>query len=295
VIACVVAPPNLGKTLLAFFFAMQVAGASRRVAIIEEEGGKRGFQKRIDRASRACGNPVGVSYSFKPRISLMNPIDIRALADELKGYDLVIIDSFARVTTGVEENDSKEMGQIVAAVDFIREKTGATILLIHHTGKSKWKPGEVPTLADGRGSSAFAAGLDTVLALAPVLEQEPGIVTFELHVTKQRDEDNQVPPRLVKIAMTGPSADVTMEERKRTGPGPTPSEQRIAAILPLVFMAIPEPPAAAITRENLQEQIGRRASDVRAAVAQLVDQKKVKELSRKRLIRVPSGYRERAE
>jgi hypothetical protein len=137
--------------------------------------------------------------------------------------------------------------------------------------------------------------MDTVLGLAPVEEQETGVVKFELHITKQRDEDNQVPPRLVRIAMTGPSADVTMEEIQKHGKGPTPTDVRVAALVPLVFAAIPEPPAAAITREILQDKLGKRASDVRLAVMQLIEKGKVKELSRKRLIRVPSGYRERAD
>lgn len=291
-VAALVAPPNLGKTLLALWFATQTKG---RVAIIEEEGGKRGFQKRIDRALRAVGGDTGrIDYAFKPRISLMNRADILALSDELKAYAFVIIDSFARVTTGVEENDTKEMGIIVSHLDYIRERTGATSFSLHHTAKSKWKPGEVPRLGDGRGSSAFEAGMDTVLALAPVQNPEPGMVKFELHITKQRDEDNQVPPRLVRINMQGPSADVLMEEieRRRT---PSPDEARITALVAVVLMEIPEPPAAAISREDLQDRLGRRPTDIRAAVNILLDRKQIKELSRKRLIRVPSSYRERAE
>jgi hypothetical protein len=291
-IAALVAPPSIGKTLLAFFIAAQVAASGKRVAIIEEEGGKRGFQKRIDRAMRATGKQENIFYSFKPRIHLMNKSDILALCVELAGYDLIVIDSLARVTTGVEENDAKEMGQIVESMDIVRERSGATVLSIHHTGKSKWKPGEVPALSDGRGSSALVAGLDTVLALAPVLKQTPGMVSFELHITKQRDEDTQVPPRLVTIAMTGPVAEVTMEETERNSQ-PSPSEIRLAQLIPLVLAEIPEPPAAAVSREEIQNELGRRPSDIRAAVNALIDQRKVKELSRKRLIRIPSNRPER--
>jgi hypothetical protein len=175
-IASVVAPPNLGKTLLAFWFATQVAAAGRRVAIIEEEGGKRGFQKRIRRALAAVGQrgAENIVYVFKPKLSLMSPGDVLALCDELKNYDFIVIDSLARVTTGVEENNTKEMGQIVASLDLIREETGACVLTIHHTGKTKWKPGEVPRLEDGRGSSALAAGIDTALGLAPVADRQEG-------------------------------------------------------------------------------------------------------------------------
>jgi hypothetical protein len=287
-IAAMVAPPNLGKTLLAFWIATQVAAAGHRVAIIEEEGGRRGFQRRIDRAIRACGGgEERIDYAFKPRLSLMRPADIDAMCRELVGYALVVIDSLARVITGVDENDTREMGQVVDALDRVREGTGASALSLHHTGKSKWKPGEVPRLEDGRGSSALAAGLDTVLALAPVEGREPGIVKFELHVTKQRDEDNQVSPRLVRIAMTGPAAAVDMEEIKLID-SVSPARQRVESILHLVLNAIPEPPSTPISRNALQDALGKRRADVQAAVALLIDRRKVKELSRSRLIRIPS-------
>jgi len=219
VIAALVAPPNIGKTLLAFWVATQVAAAGKRVAIIEEEGGKKGFQKRISRAVAAVGGRekcLGISYSFKPRISLMLNSDVRALAVELAGYDLVIIDSLARVTLGLEENDAGEMGVLVANMDFLRESIVGTILTLHHTGKAKWKPNEIPRLGDGRGSSAFESGMDTVLALAPVADKVKGLVQFTLHITKQRDEDNQVPPMHVRIAMTGRAADLFMEVPEST-------------------------------------------------------------------------------
>jgi hypothetical protein len=290
-IGAIVAPPNIGKTLLAFHFSVQVAAAGKRVAIIEEEGGKRGFQSRISRAVAAAGGPGAcktIDWSFKPRISLMSGSHVADLCDELAGYDLVIIDSLARVTTGMEENDAKEVGQLVASLDIIREATKAAVYSIHHTGKSKWKPGEVPTLADGRGSSALAGGLDTVIALAYVAEEEQltGVVSFTIHITKQRDEDNKVAPRLARIKMTGPEAYVEMEESPTTR-GPSPAEQRVAALLQVVLFAIPEAPGEPITREALQDKLGKRPSDIRSAVNRLIEQGKIKELVRRRLTRVP--------
>lgn len=257
-IGMIVAPPNIGKTLLAFYFATLVACKKMRVAIIEEEGGRRGFQKRISRAVAAVGGEVmcqTIEWSFKPRIHLMNEEDKEALCEELQGYDMVLIDSLARVITGIEENDAKEMGQIVEILDFIRERTGASVWTVHHTGKSKWKPGEAPRLEDGRGSSALQAGLDTVLGLAPVGDREPGVVQFELHVTKQRDEDVQVTPRRVRITMTGPAAIVEMEE---VDVSHEPSMEPFMRFRDKVLAAVPFEPGATTRTEIVKAVPGTR-------------------------------------
>lgn len=279
-LACIASPPNLGKTLLAFWMATQIAAGGKRVAIIEEEGGKRGFKLRVSRAVHAVGTErcAFLAYTFKPRISLMSEDDIIALCDELRGYHCVVIDSLGRTTPGVEENDAKEIGLLINNLDRIREATGCTLLLIHHTVKSKWKPGEVPRLEDCRGSSAFAAGIDTGIGLAPVEEKEPGVVQFQLHITKQRDEDNQVPVQHVRIAMTGPEAHVDMEDVEAPAQAATPTQVAVASLLPIVFSYISDTP---VTREELQKKIGRRAAHVRQSIDKLIDTGKVQDLGRK--------------
>jgi hypothetical protein len=217
--AALVAPPNLGKTLLAMWLCTQVAAAGRRVAVIELEGGKRGLQKRLSRAIEACGGVEkcgSIDYAFKPRISLMKTADIERMCVELQGYSMILIDSLACATAGLEENEAVAMGLVVAALTRIAEATGATILLIHHTGKTKWKPGgDPPSVGDGRGSGVLDAALDTVLALAPLAdsEQVEGSVSFGLYVTKQRDEE-RAKPQLVRVLMTGAQAVVTMDPLK---------------------------------------------------------------------------------
>lgn len=81
-----------------------------------------------------------------------------ALAQQLKTLlsppRLIVLDTLARCIVGVEENSAKEVGEILACSDGFRKATGATLLLVHHTGKS----GE-----DERGSSALRAASDTML------------------------------------------------------------------------------------------------------------------------------------
>lgn len=50
------------------------------------------------------------------------------------GPVLIILDTQARVTEGVEENSNTEMGLVVAALERLRAATGACVLLVHHQG-----------------------------------------------------------------------------------------------------------------------------------------------------------------
>lgn len=64
---------------------------------------------------------------------------------------LIVVDTVARCLDG-DESSARDMGEFIRGADVIRKRTGATILLIHHTGKDASK--------GARGSSSFRAALD---------------------------------------------------------------------------------------------------------------------------------------
>lgn len=65
---------------------------------------------------------------------------------------LVVIDTLARCFGGNDENDARDMGAFIEGCDVIKQKTGATVLVVHHSGKDETK--------GARGSSSFRAALD---------------------------------------------------------------------------------------------------------------------------------------
>jgi hypothetical protein len=67
---------------------------------------------------------------------------------------LVVIDTQARVTVGLEENSATELGIYIEAVRATREATGACVLTVHHTGRKG---------GDARGSSAIDGAQTTEL------------------------------------------------------------------------------------------------------------------------------------
>lgn len=113
----------------------------------------------------------------------INSGDIRHLIDlceELveeigEPIKLVVIDTLARSFEG-EENSATDMGEFVKACDYIREMTGATILVIHHSGKDADK--------GARGSSALRAACDFEYKVT-----SPGKKQSKIMCTKAKDSD----------------------------------------------------------------------------------------------------------
>ena len=65
---------------------------------------------------------------------------------------LIVIDTLARCFGGNDENDARDMGAFIEGCEVIKQKTGATVLVVHHSGKDEAK--------GARGSSSFRAALD---------------------------------------------------------------------------------------------------------------------------------------
>lgn len=98
------------------------------------------------------------------------------LAEELEQpIKLIVIDTLARSFTG-EENSATDMGDFVNACDHIREVTGATILVVHHSGKDAEK--------GARGSSALRAACDFEFKVT-----SPGKKLTRISCTKAKDSD----------------------------------------------------------------------------------------------------------
>ena len=113
--------------------------------------------------------------------------DVRALIQQVeetfpdRKLALVVLDTQARCTAGLEENSAKEMGLAVEAADEIKRSTGATVLLIHHSGYE----GD-----HARGSTAVHAALDAQSVLGGTK------AALTLTCTKQKDSDEFEPIRL---------------------------------------------------------------------------------------------------
>ncbi|MFG2617767.1 AAA family ATPase [Streptomyces sp. NPDC048507] len=92
---------------------------------------------------------------------------------------LIVIDTQARVSVGVEENSNTELGIVVERLDDLRRATGACVLPIHHTGHI----GE-----HGRGASAAKGALQSEMHVSKRGDNASNIVVT-MKVGKQKDSE----------------------------------------------------------------------------------------------------------
>jgi hypothetical protein len=103
---------------------------------------------------------------------------------------LIGFDTQARVSVGRNENDAREMGEVVEGLEELRVATAACVLVVHHTGKS----------GQERGSTAPFGAASTSLDVRRVGDG----MTIEIVGSKQKD-DVDAPPLLLTMNKIGNS------------------------------------------------------------------------------------------
>lgn len=90
------------------------------------------------------------------------------------GAGLIILDTFARMSGGLEENSSKDMGAAVTRMDKVRRTSGAAVMVVHHTGRGT---------THSRGSTAINGAMDSEILLTPATgkSKDPEAPVFDDH------------------------------------------------------------------------------------------------------------------
>lgn len=289
----IIAAPNAGKTLLAIEIVAAVAARSTaqrpyKVVVIEEEGAGGAFQERLRMAfaARSVSAHANVRVTWNSGRSLLNRTDLNDLLTAIRGSDLVVFDSLSALSAGMDENASGEMALLANEVHRLQVESGAAILVLHHSTKEGWKPGEIPSLRQLRGHGALAGRADAVIALVSV-PSAPGSVAFEVHNLKQRDGERAAPLR-AEVQMAGDQWTFRMEPLGRPpSSAPAAKADPISELVPRVLEAIPfEDSGASMKRADVQNLIKKRKEHVNGAITRLIDAGSIGEISGKQLVRL---------
>lgn len=189
-------PSGSYKSFLAISWACHIAtGKSwdgRRVEqgavlYVVGEGGT-GVPRRIKAWALAHNNGENVTNlcCINQPVFVAAPLQVEQLrlaAEHVKQYTglpvvLIVIDTLARCFGGADENKASDMGLFIAGCDAIKAATGATVLVVHHSGKDETK--------GARGSSSFRAALDAEFL---VKREAVGAKALVLACTKQKDAE----------------------------------------------------------------------------------------------------------
>jgi len=144
------------------------------LALILVAEGVRGTKKRVRAWEKAMGHDMAGVQFLPVAVQSKNAAQWSAFVDlaaELKPV-LVVVDTQARVTVGVEENSNTEMGEFVHRLEQLRRATGACVLVVHHIGRH----GDT-----GRGATTVDGAVSTIIKVT----KDDDRVTLEC--TKNKD------------------------------------------------------------------------------------------------------------
>jgi KaiC/GvpD/RAD55 family RecA-like ATPase len=170
-LAVIFGPSGSGKSFVALDLAMAIArGVSWRdrrvkqgkVVIVAAEGGS-GVQLRLKAYQQHHGlgaedmDEIGIVLAAP---NFLDHEDIGEVIGEIRKFGdvaTVIIDTFAQVTPGANENTSEDMGRALANLKLLNRGLDTTALIVHHAGKDPTK--------GSRGWSGLKAAADVQLEI----------------------------------------------------------------------------------------------------------------------------------
>ena len=195
--AAIYGKPGSYKSFAALYLSAMVATGGEAfgratqagaVVYIAAEGGA-GLKRRKDALFKEHGLPVDAPLFFiKASVNLFSSLDDRdaiVAAIEALGIKpaLVVIDTFARVTAGADENQVKDVSQAINVMASLQDQFGATVLIVHHSGKDESR--------GMRGSTALLGAVDSEISCEKISAEGSQERIGRLTVTKQKDgEDN---------------------------------------------------------------------------------------------------------
>ncbi|MFE0413616.1 AAA family ATPase [Streptomyces tendae] len=205
-------------------------------------------------------------------------------ARRLKAYILrhkigyVSIDTQSRSFVGVNENDATEMGVVFDTIATLVQETGATIELVHHTGKGDPRDGEMIT---GRGSGVIRDGAENEMLLK---RESKNTAEDRITITGGKSRDGKDGDELVlyplEVALDEPRGDmkhslvlVTIGERLKMPDAPAALVAQESAERPAQWRATYTEYVRALdaapeglTRANLARAVGKERNGIQDSV-----------------------------
>lgn len=184
-LSMVVGPSNVGKSFLAVDMAHHIAKGLEwhgtrthggPVLYVAAEGGAN-FLNRVAALEDPKFWVLSVPMTLTGAAS-----DTAALADaanrftDLHGpFAMIVLDTMARVMGTGDENAAPDIADPIRNLDGLRERTGAHVMMVHHSGKDLTR--------GARGHSSLRAAVDTEITLSR--DEASGLISAALD--KQRD------------------------------------------------------------------------------------------------------------
>ena len=159
-----------------------------RVLFCFLEDGPHNVHARITALARSKGvtnvKDLSLMFRFGGGIDMGNSEQAQRfgqiVSEEYPDLDLIVFDPFRNLHYG-DENDSANIIRVMENLRSVRDKTGAAVLVIHHTRKPSSSDKNNPGFAI-RGSGAIFGAVDGLVALSNVEDIEDDSITNNVFI-----------------------------------------------------------------------------------------------------------------
>lgn len=182
-LAWLIGAPGSYKSILAIAMASSVAcgkafegRAVNAGPVLYVSGeGTAGLYQRVEAWSEGRVLPRGITWlPYAAQATTADWDQLIQIAVDIEAV-LVVIDTQARATTNLDENEARDMGKFVMALDRLRDATGACVMPVHHLNRAG---------TNGRGHSVVDGAMDTIIKMN--VHDVSGEV-IEVSCVKQKD------------------------------------------------------------------------------------------------------------
>lgn len=128
-------------------------------------------------------------YFIKAQLNLRSTLEdaeavIAAIRELAVAPSLIVVDTFARMFAGGEENSAKDVGEAVSVLGYLQEQMGCGVMIVHHAGKDESR--------GMRGSSALLGAVDLELECKKISSETSSERVGQLTITKQKDGEDGI-------------------------------------------------------------------------------------------------------
>jgi hypothetical protein len=166
-LAAIYGPSGCGKSFLTFDLAAAIADGrswfdcrvTQAPVVYCALEGEAGFKQRAQAWEARHGRdlPPELHMLLQP-FSLTDMADLTELAAIVPPGAVVILDTLNRAAPLADENNSRDMGEILQSAKWLQSAVGGLVILVHHTGKN--------AAAGLRGHSSLFAAMDAALEVS---------------------------------------------------------------------------------------------------------------------------------
>ena len=230
-VGALVAPGASGKSFFALQAAMAVACytdggdllglnplRAGRVVYLAGEDPECALVRRIhaigkhlsSSAREAIADNLSVEAIVGRRLDIMRDDHRARLIDYCVGARLLVLDTLSRIHA-LDENSNSDMSRLVAALEHVAARTGASVLYLHHVNKGSARDGQTDQQQAARGASALIDNARWCGFMSRMTDDEGARLTDRAYVREPIGNDRR--NRFVRFGICKQNYGVTPLER----------------------------------------------------------------------------------